>query len=180
MFKNKVLMEIKMKKTLLSLLAVGSISCAVNPRPVTYDVDPLTVNEVYQPTEQEEPVLSRLYDDENSSQTCLRSHYVEMQANAMKSFLATEHCLSLPEARDGVFYAVRFVDTDENGLADQLCTAFATTTVGRVETDSTTCREMAEISLVEIMDKVLYDSANTAALPTYLFQLANSIQDYYQ
>ena len=88
-------------KTILPLLAAGVIGCIGRPVRSPY----IDVPEVYSQTDNEERLLSSQYEKNvnNLVMKCLRTHYVERMAGTLKSFLAVEHCLNMPEARDGRF-----------------------------------------------------------------------------
>lgn len=126
-----------MNKTLLSLSAVGLVGClsAAKPqyRPVSI-FDPYD----YQKPEDEEKVLDRVYTVEDQSEDCLRSHYLGMENDQIKSFTVTEHCLSRM-TQDSNYTMFRFEDDDRDGYANAGCVTRGHTFLGLTQYDSTHC-----------------------------------------
>ncbi len=183
-------------KTLLSLVVAGSAGCwATSSPPPAPPAPPMLpsppaipsppnviVSDPYTNRENEELFLSKQYKKvEAYTQLefsfCLRSHYIEMEGNVMKSFFVTEHCVS-PPISIGSFLAVRFSDNSANGLADTMCMTSAKTYLGGLENQTTNCYPILDTKkLVRLADAVIFDSVYHAGTPgsSDLFKLANSL-----
>lgn len=126
-----------MRKTLLSVLAVGSISCAsattAGPsQPFHSVMDP------YMPKENEELFTYNPYEDEVKQ--CVRAHYLETEGNQLKSFLVTDHCAVRNDSATGTYYTIRFKDNNGNGDVDEVCGIMGKTYIGKLDVRKEQCK----------------------------------------
>jgi|SRR3989338_3282414 len=134
MFKRTERFTETMKKTLLSLLAASLVGC-IQPQFRTLSIfDQYD----YQKPDNEEKVLGRAYTLKDQSEDCLRSHYIGMENDQLKSFTVTEHCLS-KRSQNGSYSLFRFEDYDQDGYANTACVSRGTTYLGFTLFDPLQC-----------------------------------------
>ena len=126
-----------MKKTILPLLTVGLAGCLSVAKPPVHTT--LIFDQYnYQKPDNEEKVLDRTYTLKDQSEDCLRSHYIGMENDQLKSFTVTEHCLS-KRSQNGSYSLFRFEDYDQDGYANTACVSRGTTYLGFTLFDPLQC-----------------------------------------
>jgi len=140
-------------KTLVPLLTVGLAGCLSVAKPQVQTVsifDPYD----YQKPDNEEKVLDRFYTSKDQSEDCLRSHYIGMENDQLKSFTVTEHCLSR-RSQKGSYTVLQFEDYDQDGYANAACVSRGKTYLGFTLFDPLQCTPL-ENKMSQLM--CLYNS----------------------
>jgi len=102
-------------KTLLSLLAAGTIGCS-NYKPTLYL--PSSVN--LDPNEIGGYIFGKVNKETRSGEYCSREVLLGTEGGNLQSVVMTEHCKKL-SSDNGTAWLKRYKDTDNDGDAEEVC-----------------------------------------------------------
>ncbi len=119
-----------MKKTLLALMTAGTIGCGGYTPPYLPNSVQLNPNEV--------SIFSEVNEKTRSGEYCRREVFLGMKWGNLQSVVMTEHCKNLKDDQ-GMAYAQRYEDTDNDGFADEICHEEVVVSYGLSQVASLNC-----------------------------------------